>query len=254
MNDYQVAVISYRRPDVCAARTLTLLTAGNVNPQLVTVFVSDPAELPTYQQTCGPFGVNVVLGKPGLAANRNYVNSYYPAGQLLLCCDDDLRRLVRLNPAAPPKFLPVTDVDALIRRGFAAAADVGATLWGLYPTVDARVMQHRAASGLRFILGSFHGKVNRPAEKVSCHCKDDYELTLQRWETDGTVLRLDDTAVVTYYAATPGGLQHEGGRTPAKAEQDVAYLERRWPGVVHRNTRRKSDFPEILLRAPRGRL
>jgi hypothetical protein len=248
--DYAVAVITHRRPTICAA-TLQLLATGGVGNDRITVFVSDAAELPAYRAAAP--GWDFRHGAPGLAAQRNAVSAYYPAGQPVVCCDDDIAPggVVELGPDSTLR--PVTDLHSLFLRGFTEARTIGATLWGVYPAANAYFMRRRVATGLRFCIGVVHGVVNRPDEQLTCACKDDYERSLLRWEADGSVARLDWVAVRHNYDGTPGGLIATGGRTTETSRRDTEYLMARWPGIVRINPRRKSPYTEILLRNPARR-
>jgi hypothetical protein len=249
VTDYAVAVISHRRPTRCAA-TLTLLAAGGVDRGRVHVFVSDPADVPAYQAAAP--GWNILPGSPTLPGNRNHVSRHFPAGHPVVCSDDDIDGVVELTPDGK-KLRPVTDLHSLFLRGFAEATAAGATLWGLNSSANPFYMSPKVAAGLKFIIGNIHGLFNRPDEQLTCACKDDYERSLLRYEADGVVVRLDYAAAKHAYDGNAGGLAAYSGRTAATAQADVDSLMRRWPGLVHLNTRRKSPYPEILLRAPRRR-
>lgn len=250
-DEYHVAVISHRRPQRCAERTLAVLEKGGITRDRVTVHVSDPADVPAYRAAAP--GWHIAAGAPGLAGNRNHVSSIYPAGQPLVCCDDDIQGIDALMPGGRSLW-PVADLHVLFISAFHQAALAGATLWGTAPSSNPFYMRPGTSRGLKFCIGVLHGVINRPAEKLTCHCKDDYERTLLRWEKDGTVIRLDDVVARHTYDGNAGGLAAINGRTVDKAQADVHYLMQRWPGVVRLNTTRKSPYPEILLRAPKARI
>lgn len=247
MSDYAVSIISHRRPVRCAL-TVAMMLERAVPADAITVHVSDPADIPAYQEAM-PL-TRIIPGAPTLPGNRNAVTAHHPEGTPVVCADDDIDGVVRLGEDG--KLTQVPDLAALFSEGFETARDFGATLWGLAPSANAFYMKRRVGTGLKFVIGNIHGLLNRRAERLTCHVKDDYERSLLRYTTDGTVVRLDWVAAQHKYNGNTGGLAAYGGRTTHTAQADVDSLTHRWPDLVHINPRRKSPYPEILLRARKG--
>jgi hypothetical protein len=63
------------------------------------------------------------------------------------------------------------------------------------------------------------------------------------------VVRLNWLAVKTTYYKTAGGMMAPD-RLQRQTEA-VKYIKDKWPLLVRDNLRRKSDFPEILLKKPK---
>lgn len=253
---YEVAIPTYRRPQMVADKTLRLLTDRGVPPRCITLFVADEAEAAAYRARVPPslYG-DLVVSAPGLGPSRNFIASYYPAGAHVLSADDDVDDLVELQGK---QLVPVADVDELIASGFSACCSLGLRLWGVYPVANAFFMRPRSTTDLRFIPGPFFGTVATPDNPALAHntlCmggeKDDYERTLRYFEVDGGVLRLGHVAIKTRWYRNPGGLGDT--RTRATEESAVAALRQRWPAWVHLATRRGGDYPEVRLRAPSRR-
>jgi hypothetical protein len=113
-------------------------------------------------------------------------------------------------------------------------------------------MKPTVTTDLRFIIGSFWGCLNPGKEiyvDIGIGEKEDYQRTIQFWEADGIVVRLNFFAVQTSTYGTPGGLQ-EGNRL-ARERKTVKAMIKRWPQYIKMNPRRKSGYPEILLVKPK---
>jgi hypothetical protein len=105
---------------------------------------------------------------------------------------------------------------------------------------------------LKFIIGSFWGCFNPKSEvriDIGNGEKEDYQRTIQFWELDKVVVRLNMYAVQTATYATPGGLQ-EGNRLE-REKKTVEAMIKRWPQYIKMNPRRKSGYPEIRLVQPK---
>lgn len=255
-DDYRIAIPSYQRPAMVTERTLSALAAGGVDPDRVTVFLHrhDP-HLDTYRDVLPPTGVHhVVTDHHGINAQRAGIVTAYPAGTPLVQCDDDLRRLVVAVDAK--RTITMTDVHGFLRGMFMDTAARDLWVWGLSPTTNAFYMTPgRITEGLRFLLYALVGTFTRPGHPVhlaTVPTKDDYELSLRSWWYDGASVRHDGAAADADIYKAPGGCQLT--RRPEDAHVAVAALESDWPGLVRRNTRRKSDFPEIVLAARRRHL
>ncbi len=242
MLDWQVAIPSYRRAGLLTERTLPLLLDRGVSPERITVFLSDPGEADEYRAVV-PEPVALVMGAPRLSGNRRAIQEHYPEGQALVCPDDDLKDLVRR--LSEKDVEPVDNLAELFDEAFGLLDKTGLRLWGVYPVANPYFMRPRVTTDLRHIVGALWGCINTRTMHTSLEFKEDYERTLQFYAADGGVLRFNNVAVVTKFYGT-GGL--ESIRSPDGVEAEVQILERRFPGLVHRNPRRKGPWPEILLR------
>ena len=137
-------------------------------------------------------------------------------------------------------------------RGFAECKKAGGRFWGVYPSANGFFMKDTVTTDLKFIIGSFWGCIN-PGKEVRIDIgngeKEDYQRTIQFWEMDHVVVRLNFFAVQTATYATPGGLQ-EGNRL-SRERKTVKAMLKRWPQYIKMNPRRKSGYPEIRLVEPK---
>jgi hypothetical protein len=113
-------------------------------------------------------------------------------------------------------------------------------------------MKPTVTTDLRFIIGSFWGCINPGADQKYLLKfggeKEDYQRTLQFWEADGAVVRLNFISAKTAYYKEPGGMQGDGPTSRVvKQRKTVKKMMKKWPQYIKMNPRRKSGYPEILL-------
>jgi hypothetical protein len=238
---WQIAVPTYRRSTLLNQRTLRCLLDGGVPPERITIFAGDRDDYPL------PAGVQLRRVPAGRWRASNAITDHYPEDQELVCVDDDVKVINRLT-ADRKRLEPVTDLPALFDAAFAAANREQVTLWGVSPVSNPFFMRPAWECGLWFCIGTLFGVRNRRQTRAALLAKDDYERTLQHYQLSGAVLRLRD---VTFKAepmrVAAGGMQADLSDRRAAEEADVAELERRWPGLVHRKASR-NGYPEIALR------
>lgn len=253
--DYRVAVPSYRRPLGLSDRTLSTLINRGVHRDRITVFLHDhDPELAAYRTVLGDNGIkHRVTGARGITEQRREIIRAYPAGTPLVQVDDDVINVVR---GVDLKTLqPVDDLHGWFVEAFAVTAGADLYVWGVNAVANAFFMRpgRPPSTGLKFLIGSLWGCWTRPGHPVhdlTVPVKEDYETSLRAWWWDGGAVRFDDIAVKADHYTTPGGCQEY--RDPAMSERVVQQLITEWPGLVRRNTRRKSGHAEILL-APKKR-
>lgn len=245
----QVAVPSYRRATMLSERTLRFLLHGGVNPKQVTVFVHDhDDQLPDYRRIARATGVNMeVTPVHGINAQRAAIRNHYPDGTRLVQVDDDVTALLRTPDRKA--LVPVLDVAGFFDRAFYITRERGLWSWGLSAVPNAYFMTPgHVSEDLKFVIFSLFGTVIRHGHPVFTNTvptKDDYEFSLRTWWYDGGIVRFNDHVARADIYRAPGGCQDT--RTVEQAEASVASLMQQWPELVRRNTRRRSDFPEILL-------
>lgn len=237
------AIPSHARADRIERWALTALAGAGIIPEQVTVFVT-PGQEAAYRQAIS-WGCEVVTGGHGLGAQRRAIDAHYGEGALVVQLDDDIRQVVRrMNEK---QLTPVTDLHAEAIDAFALCTQVGARLWGVYPTLNAAWMKARSRVGLSFICGGLFGHVVDPALPVTLDQKEDFERTLLYFEADGAVVRQEWLGMRTSMY-NPGGMQAEGH--PDRAELNahaVRALRERWPRHVRVARRTGKAGQELRL-------
>lgn len=254
INDYRVAIPSYKRAETLRDKTLNVLEKHEINPARVTIFVASEEEKEKYQKAISPTiyaNSDIVVGVPGMGAIRRFIQNYYEDGTLVMNFDDDLQEV--LIKESDKKMIPVENLERdVIIRGFQACKDNDAYLFGIYAAANAMFMKHRIAVGLYYCIGSCWGIVNRRDSSLSVTLddKEDYERTLQHFVKDGKVIRLDDITVKSKYYTEDGGMQVT--RTDERIFESAKELERRYPSLCKMYIRGTTGHAELRLnsRAP----
>jgi hypothetical protein len=118
-------------------------------------------------------------------------------------------------------------------------------------------MNHVAALGLFYVIGSMYGTINshQPAmQPVFGSDKEDCERTLRHYQRDGRVVRMEDVSLVSSWYTLPGGLQDDQGIRPkGRVAINATAIAATWPQWVKMYTRPTTGFAELKLRAPNPR-
>lgn len=219
MIDYQIAIPSYKRPQVVCEGTLSMLERYGVDPDRVTVFVASTEEYLRYRAAMGnnPYSdqVTLVVGVPGLINQRSYYsNKYYEAGTPIVNIDDDIYDLrVKISDKKAPSMEGILDFDEVVASMFDICENQKARLWGIYAANNALFMKNTVTVGLRYICGAFHGNYAGDPEvtlddRASLSSGEDFENTLRSFNFRGKVVRCDFITMKTKYFAE-GGIEAE---------------------------------------------
>jgi hypothetical protein len=257
---YRVIINSTGRADVLVSKTLPLLHAAGLEPE---VWVSSEQEQLHYAATCMNARIYVaphdptdrrmeVVGKEpvGLGKARNCVIRNAFPGERLVFIDDDL---TGVSEAIGPKELRrVEDLDALFRSMFRDAEAASATLWGLYPVANPYFMKPRVRYDLTYVCGGLFGVIvtGKPHELVTLDDKEDFERSIRHYLADGAVVRNEHFCLGTTGYTGAGGMQLS--RTPLRVRAAAEWLTVKYPGLCTLNTSKKSGWTEVRLRDRRS--
>lgn len=253
--NYQLAVPSYKRAETFRDKTCALLERHDVDPARVSLFLASEEEMEKYKvalkKTKYAHGFNFAVGKPGMGAIRNFIQTYYPEGTAVMNLDDDLSDV--MEKISDKKMEPLKDgtfQEKVVLRGFEECHAHGANLFGVYAAANAMFMKHRVAVGLYYCVGSCFGLITRHDDdlRVRLDDKEDFERTLQHFVKDGCVVRLDDVTVKTKYYGV-GGMESE--RTSQRILESSEDLVRRFPSLCTMYIRETTGHAELRLRASR---
>ena len=253
MGKWKVVVPSYNRVEGFKTKTLATLQYHKIPKQDIYLFVADEEQKKLYEAAVGNGVGHVVVGVKGLAPVRNFIFDYFPKGTPLVSFDDDVRGFVRLDKSGtklrdvkPDEFAEIVDI------AFEHCKKAGANFWGDYPTINKMFMSNTISYDFKFIMGSFWGCFN-PGKEIQITMgngeKEDYMRTILFWERDHAIVRLNFLAHKTSTYKEPGGLQSNG--VQARIDREKIIVEKmlkKWPQYIRANPRRKSEFPEILLK------
>lgn len=247
-----ICIPTYQRSKLLQRDTLAYLQRCQVDPKDTMILVASEEERYEYDNELPEeWADQLRVTVPGLSDSRNYARHHYLRhGEEVVWMDDDISSLqVRLNDHSSQE----ADIREAAQIGFEAARAVDACLWGVYPTVNPLWMKAKTRYGLWHCVGCLYGEINGWDDTLDLQygdAKEDYERCLRHYERYGLVVRMEWYAPKTVYYRESGGIQ---GRTRESVEDNIRRLQDRWPGMIRRNERRKSDYPEILLVNPKVR-
>jgi hypothetical protein len=245
--DYQVAIPSYRRPTVVAAKTLKMLEAGGVPHDRITVFVASGHEADQYRPHLPPT-VRIVVGVVGLVAQRAFIHAYYTRGQRILFVDDDIAAVKTLD--ASGNRLVTARLPDLAEQGFQAMEKHGARIWGVYPAASSLYMRKKAtvSTELAYIAGGVYGILNDdPPTLLFGDNQEDKERTLRYFTRDGLVVRLNKWTIYTNYYS-PGGM--DSPTRKAETEAATQRLVDEFPGLVRRRHKGAKGIWDVTFHPP----
>merc|ERR1719359_2406333 len=115
-------------------------------------------------------------------------------------------------------------------------------LGGIFPTNNAAMTLGCSEFGKNnFILGDFF--VAEPSSKcrfdLSMTLKEDYDYTCSHLKEHGSVLRCNRLFLQVKHATNAGGAVEARDKKGDKERQNIAILQKKWPGVFRINSRRK---------------
>lgn len=235
----QWAIPSYRRPKVCAEATVNTLITNGVNPNDITIYLSDPNEQDEYQKHLHNTGVTVKEGKPGVAHNRKHIQHSYPEGTQLVCCDDDLTGIMTKSKDGK-KLVPLhITLPEFAEGAFARSKEAGAGIWGIYAAQNAMFMSHTETAGLRYIIASFFGTTTVDKDVARDDflesSGEDFLTSILSFLRYGCTYRIDWLTVKTKYFAE-GGIDEELNERGIKRQDDhttaLQRIEQMYPGLA----------------------
>ena len=227
----RVCIPSYNRPDVLKRKTLAFLEQSRYPSELISIFVVSD-EFEKYSQTCR--GYHLVIGLPGLKAQRKFISDWLSEDEIYVGMDDDVDGIKTLGKT----FLDIVR-DACARIGTRQCG-----LFGILPNDDSRKFKDDTTTHLSFILGSFFICRNHHSILLRGPClTDDYERSILYFIRYGTIYRYRGAGVQTKYAGTSAGGNRED--FIERKRKSVMGLIEQFPEYC--SYRNKKGEPDILL-------
>ena len=194
---YRIAIPSYKRAETLRQKTLRTLSIFGFPPYLIDVFVvpeeKEEYEAVLWQQLYG----NLIEGVRTLAGQRAFIQAHYPVGQRILMLDDDISSFKTIvNFPLPRQFEWL----------FEKLDHEQCNLFGIYPASNLFFMKDKLQKGLHYCIGSCFGIINRRDLHAPMDEKEDYYMTLERFQKDGAILRYCGISPVTTYWKGAGGM------------------------------------------------
>ena len=190
----RVCIPSYNRAELLRDKTLAFLKKSGYPSERIFVFVSDQSEFQRYSQTCP--GYNLIIGLPGLKAQRKFISDWLSEDEIYIGMDDDIDGIKTMGKS----FLDIIR-DAIERIGSRCTG-----LYGILPNDDARRFRDSITEHLSFILGAFFVCRNHHSILLEGPCEtDDYERSILYFLRYGSIHRYRGAGIQTKYQGTSGG-------------------------------------------------
>ena len=210
MNDCQIAIMSYARPELLARLTIPTLDRHHADHDKIIVFVADQEQAEIYRQHV-PDTIKIDITALGHFTSIREAHTRYPKDTRLLTLDDDIAAIEMKDGDKLATFDGT--IDDLATTGFDLCERYGSRMWGIYPVRNAFYMADQAVVGLRYIVGCLWGTYAQDVavmtdNRLTMSSGNDFETTLQSYRHHGSVTRLDYITVHTKYFAD-GGIDAE---------------------------------------------
>jgi len=213
---FQIAIPTLSRAKTLKQQTLSTLEKFGIDKGLITIFVVEE-ELAEYQKEIGD-EYNFVVGLRGIVEQRQFIENYFPAGEMIVSLDDDIKDI---------DLDCFESLEQFINHAFRECLERGSFIWGVYPVFNPffRKSKEPLTTCLNFIIGAFYGFINRPNDAdlkltIVSH-RDDIEKTLRYFIKDGIVLRFNKIGFKTQIYGN-GGL----GKLKTRIEKIILDAQR----------------------------
>lgn len=252
---YKIAIPSYRREYLLHDKTLQMLKNGHIDPSIITIFVANEEEKTRYEKIIDKFLFGeIVVGKPGITNQRNFIKQYYDVGDYVVSLDDDLEYISKKTDKGD-SLIKVENLDVFFTTNHTLLLETGMYLWGIYPVHNGFFMKAKMEmrTDLRFIIGLCHGFIVREDRLLLspyAECKEDVEQSLLYYIKDGGVIRLEKYAAKTKFLSA-GGLGKIKERL-ILAKNAAVYLMETYPDFI-KVWFRKNGMAEVKLNDRRVR-
>jgi hypothetical protein len=243
-----IAIPTYNRSDVLEKKTLTTLLSGGIKPSQIYIFVANQKEKQLYESIPSSKYNTIVVGKLGIANQRNFIKHYFKEGDHVVSIDDDVEGLYKLQGQnkLTQKLTKVKDISAFFISAFDHLKKENKYLWGIYPVHNPYFMNKKVSTDLSFIIGALHGYIVRHDKtlepSVLSEGKEDYEQSILYYLKDGGVIRFNNITIKTKFLAA-GGL---GKDRFERNKKSAKYLQKKYPKLVT-IFHRKNGMTEIKL-------
>ena len=248
-SEYVIAIPSYNRSKELNNKTLNLLNNYSIDKNKINIFVANEEEEIIYKNNLNVDYYNkIIVGELGIRNQRIFISKYYPEGERIVSMDDDITGIIEFIKKNETKN--VENLNELINYFFSNCILNNSFLFGVYPTPNPYWMNDKIHKNLKFIIGVFHGYINRKDDELypdeKCIVKEDLEQSILFYKKDKIILRFDKFCFLTKFNA-PGGLGTDRFEMNKQAQD---YLVKTYPDICHRKFK-KSGMPEIRLTQPK---
>ena len=168
---YIIAIPSYKRADTLNKKTLNLLKSSDINiKEKVYIFVADETEYKIYKEILNENDFNsLIIGKPTLKAQRNFILDYFPLDSSIMFLDDDLMEVMTGYKDKETKEIITKNILSLNRVfevGFEECKRSNSKLFGYYPVYNKFFMSNTISYNLKYIVGGLLWNIKSQRETI----------------------------------------------------------------------------------------
>ena len=239
LNEWVIAIPSYKRLNKIKSHTLALLNKHNISQNKIFIFLSDDIEYDLYKNEIGG-DYNYIIGVPLIHKQRNFINHYFPVGCKIISIDDDIKEVTELLNG---NLIPIPNLPLFFTYAFEKTIELGFYIWGIYPVDNAYFMKDKISVDLKYIVGAFCGVINRHDEDLMLDLEDkeDYLKSIQFYIKDGGVVRFNNIGIKTKYYGE-GGLNLNPKERFEEGFKNVHILKKRYPEYLRVTDPKKNNF------------
>jgi hypothetical protein len=246
MNEYVVAIPSYLRHKELQNKTLNTLKRHGIYKDKIFIFVANQNEKDIYTEYLDKDSYyEIVIGEKGIRNQRKFISKFFKEGLFVISMDDDIEEFYfRISDKEQQ---PLNNLQKFFNNAYNTLKENNAYLFGVYPVNNPYFnMKNQISTDLQFIIGVFHGYINRHDNDLYPHIdsesKEDYEQSILFYKKDSKIIRFNNIRFKTKFNAV-GGLGKDRYEMNRRAQE---YLVDTYPEYV-KAWDRKNGTPEVKL-------
>jgi glycosyltransferase involved in cell wall biosynthesis len=190
----------------------------------------------------------IIVGKKGLANQRQFIQDHFSKDQFIVFMDDDIRAIKRKHEN---RLVPVTDIGDFFTLAFNTMIREEANIWGVVAAANPLFMKGNVTTDLKYIIGALYGIRNTKDPALTLEHGDnqeDKERTILYWKRDGKVVRMNSYTIQTAYYAK-GGMDSPTRKEETKTFTDL--LVSKYPQYVRQVYKVKTEIYDLRFRKNR---
>ena len=203
MNDFRIAIPTYKRYIELGEKTLNTLEKYNIDKSIIDIFVNNQFEYDIYKPLYPDY--NLIIGETGMKEIREFIFNYYEEGDKIVCMDDDITDIK--EKIDDKTLINIRELDLEIEKGFDLCKEHNTILWGIYPCDNKMMMKNIVSTHLMFCVGWMFGVIiDKECLSLSISQYEDYERSIKVFKKYNKVIRLNYICAKTKYNNNTGGM------------------------------------------------
>lgn len=249
IEDYKIAIPSYKREDILCDKTLKYLQECKINPKRIFIFVANEEEKSNYIKRLPKYYNKIIVGIKGIKNIRWFIRDYFGEGEYIISIDDDVEYLLQMGGEKGHKLF---DLNYFIIDSFNTAGIMECRMWGIGSHFNPFFLRVGHGIGLRYIISTFYGLRNTHDKSTYIEIgeKEGASRSILFYLADGRVMKINSVCMKTAFFENKGGLQDVSGknRINTKIKEAGEWLIKKYPNFVYfkKNSKRYDLALKIL--------